>query len=114
MSLNADYKYLASVVIPAHNSEAFIDEAIKSCLNQQTDFSFEVVIVNDHSTDRTESIVHSYLASHDNIRLIDSPGTGVGAALAHGISMITSKYVVRMDSDDLMLPQRLEYQLKFM
>lgn len=114
MSLNADNKYLASIVIPAHNSEAYIEEAIRSCLNQQTDFPFEVVIVNDRSTDRTKSIVESYIANHDNVRLLDSPGTGVGAALAHGFAAITSEYVVRMDSDDIMLPHRLEYQIRFM
>ncbi len=101
-----------SVVMPVHNGEKYLNEAIESILFQ-TFSDFEFLIINDGSVDKTEEIILSYTDSrikyikHDsNIGLIDS--------LNEGIRMSTGEFIARMDSDDVSTVDRFEKQINFL
>lgn len=100
-----------SVVIPAYNAEKFIGEAIVSILNQ--DFShFELLIIDDCSTDSTSEIVHKLQKSDSRIRLIsNSRNLGVGRTRAVGVDNAKGEFIAWMDADDLSEPTRLSSQI---
>lgn len=102
---------VVSVVIPAHNAERFIGEAIESVL-AQTVADFELVVVDDGSTDRTAEIVAGY---RDPRILCLRPGkVGVCAASNLALERCRTPWVARLDADDVMEPHRLERQLAFL
>ncbi len=96
-----------SVLMPAFNAEKYIGEAIESVLTQ-TFVDFELIIVNDGSTDRTKEIILSY--KDNRIRLINTTNQGIAAALNKGLAIAKAKYIVRFDADDICYPERLEKQ----
>jgi glycosyltransferase involved in cell wall biosynthesis len=102
----------ASVFMPVYNAGEYLKVAIESILNQ--DFKdFEFVIVNDGSTDGSLDIIKSY--SDTRIRLIDNPkNLGLIGSLNIGMEQCKGEYIVRMDQDDISLPQRLSKQISFM
>jgi len=103
---------LISVVMPVYNSSLYLHEAIDSIL-AQTFSNFEFLILNDGSTDRSQDIILSY--QDERIKFIDYPlNLGLAARLNTGIQIAQGKYVARMDSDDVALPERFEKQLFFM
>lgn len=98
-----------SVIMPVFNAERFLAEAIESILNQ-TYRDFELIIINDGSTDNSENIIMSYndkrikyVKNEENLKLIKTLNKGI--ELAHG------DYIARMDSDDVSLPDRFERQI---
>jgi glycosyltransferase involved in cell wall biosynthesis len=96
-----------SVVIPTYNSAAFLRGAIQSVLSQ-TYSDFEVIVVDDGSTDNTESVAHSF---GDRVSYVKQENKGAGAARNHGIKRSQGKYVAFLDSDDLWLPGKLTEQI---
>ena len=88
-----------SVIIPAYNAEKEIGKCIDSILNtNHTDF--EVIVVNDGSTDNTKQILNSYLDSH--LIKIHKENEGVSVARNVGIKNATGDYVLFVDADDLL------------
>lgn len=104
--------YKASVLMPAYNDARYIRDAIDSILGQ-TFTDFELIIVNDGSTDETPQILASY--TDPRIRILYHP-TNMGRAHARNTALNAAQgeYVLWMDADDISLPQRLEKQIKFM
>jgi glycosyltransferase involved in cell wall biosynthesis len=102
---------LITVLMPAYNAENYIQAAIQSVLDQSFQ-DFELVIVNDGSSDQTEKIILSFL--DDRIRLINQENMGVAAALNKGLDVSTAPYIARFDADDICDRGRLEKQYKFM
>lgn len=102
-----------SVVMPTYNNEKTIEDAIKSII-AQTEDAFEFVIVNDGSTDKTESIIEQYASKDNRIRLINVPHGGIVGALNKGISSANTKLIVRMDADDIAINDRIEKQLAYL
>lgn len=103
---------LVSVLMPVYNGEAYLKEAIESILNQ-TYRNFEFLIINDGSTDRSEAIISSY--NDSRICLINNPeNLRLIATLNRGIDLAKGQYIVRMDADDISLPQRIEKQVGWM
>ncbi|WP_233829205.1 glycosyltransferase family 2 protein [Paraburkholderia sp. ZP32-5] len=102
-----------TVLIPARNAEQTLAETLQSLVNQ-TFKDFEVVLVDDASTDRTAEIAQSF-QSRLEIRIL-SPGTHLGAAGAanFGLRVIESAYIARIDADDIAMPTRLEKQVSFL
>ena len=98
-----------SVIIPAYNAERYISDAIHSVLNQDLD-RFELLIVDDGSTDSTASIIHSF--SDRRICFLQQENLGVCAARNRGLEEARGDYVVFLDSDDLILPDKLSAQLE--
>lgn len=101
-----------SVFMPVYNAGSYLNAAIESILNQSfTDFEF--VIVNDGSTDQSEAIILSY--KDPRIRLVNNPkNLGLIASLNVGLEICRGDYIVRMDQDDISLPDRIALQVSFM
>ncbi len=99
-----------TVLMPAYNAGKYIREAISSVLGQSfTDF--ELLIVNDGSTDDTVNIIHSF--GDARIVLINQDNRGVARALNLGLSYARAPYVARFDADDVCYPNRLKIQYEF-
>jgi len=102
---------MITVLMPAYNAEKYIGEAIDSVLKQSfTDF--ELLIINDGSTDDTKKVVGSF--NDDRIVLVEQVHGGVSNALNNGLAKAKGKYIARFDSDDICLPHRLEKQFGFL
>lgn len=101
-----------SVVIPAYNASQFICEALDSVLGQ-THRNFEVVVSDDGSTDGTLEILRRYEAADDRVCVLTHENWGIGPTLNHAIDNARSNWIIRMDADDVMEPNRLERQLAF-
>lgn len=102
---------MISVIMPAYNSEKFIEPAIESILNQ-TYKDFEFIIVDDGSTDRTPQIIAQYAAQDNRIRVIQGTHEGVGKAMNTALKAATRPWVAVMHSDDIAMPERLEKQIE--
>jgi len=99
-----------SVVMPAYNAGPFIAEAIASVLAQSFTH-FELIIVNDGSTDDTVAIIQSFNDPH--IVLVQQENKGVAAALNTGLQYARANYIARFDADDICYPYRLQKQFEF-
>lgn len=93
-----------SVIIPTYNRRSYIGETLKSVLSQDLT-GFEVIVVDDGSTDGTEGTVQPYL---DSIRYIQQENRGAAVARNVGIRSARGTYVAFMDSDDLSAPRHLQ------
>ena len=100
-----------SVVITAHNLEKFIEEAIQSVLNQ-TYRDFEIIVVNNGSTDKTKEIIERLSESHHNIRLINQENRGEGGGRNTGIRFSRGEFIAIMDGDDIWHKEKLKLQVK--
>jgi glycosyltransferase involved in cell wall biosynthesis len=94
--------YDLEVVIPVYNSEKYISECLDSVLNQKTDYSFHVILVDDGSSDSTSSIVEQYIS--DKLSVIRQENGGTSKARNTGINNSRGRYLMFVDSDDV-LPQ---------
>src|SRR5690349_16642154 len=99
-----------SVLTPAYNSAKFIRQTIESALSQ-TFTNFEMIVVDDGSTDETRVIVDSYAARDSRIRVISQPNGGIAAARNRAMSVARGRYFALLDSDDVWLPCYLADQL---
>ena len=104
---------LVSVLMPVYNSEKYLMESITSILNQ-TFCDFEFIIINDGSTDNSGEILKKYEHADARIRIIEQPNKGIAEALNRGLQLARGKYIARMDSDDICLPNRFTRQVDFM
>lgn len=105
---------LVSVIMPAFNSERHIAESVAS-VQAQTMSSWELLIVDDCSTDKTSEIVKKLSESDSRIRLISQSENG-GAAVARNIALENARgrYITYLDADDLWLPEKIEKQIACM
>lgn len=98
--------------MPVYNGERFLREAIESVL-QQTFADFELLIVNDGSTDRSLDIIQTY--NDSRIRLIDNGANlGLIAARNTGLKNARGEYIALLDCDDIAYPDRLAEQIAFL
>lgn len=104
-------KPIISVVLPSYNSRLFIKETIESILNQSFT-NFELIIINDGSTDNSLSVINSF--QDKRIVILDQENKGLAFSLNRGIKHSRGKYILRIDSDDLCMIDRFEKQFKFM
>lgn len=94
-----------SVVIPLYNKAAYIEETLKSVLNQ-TFTNYEIIIINDESTDESQTIVNQF--NDKRIRLFNQKNQGVSAARNLGIEKSTGKLIAFLDADDYWFPNHLQ------
>lgn len=107
-------KPLISVIMPLHNAEQFVEDAIKSVI-AQSHFNFEFIIVDDHSTDNSPLICSRYKKIDKRIKFFkNDKEKGVGNAINKAISVSKGDYIARMDADDIMVFDRLEKQVNFL
>lgn len=102
-----------SVIIPAYNAEPYIGASLRSVMGQ-TYRHIEILVVDDGSTDTTAGIVAGYAQKDDRIILISQQNKGLAAARNSGIARATGEYICILDSDDIMLPKKIERQLVYM
>lgn len=103
---------LVTVAIPIYNAANYLEQAIQSVLNQ-TYKNFELILLNDGSTDDSVRIMNSF--SDSRIRIInDGENKGLVERLNQSISLARGKYYARMDADDIMHPERLAKQISFL
>lgn len=101
----------ASVIIPAFNAEHFIADCLNSVFEQQAEFDFEVIVIDDGSSDNTVEIV---LKKFPQVRLLQKENGGPGSARNLGAKDARSDILVFIDADDKMLDSRLQYQIGYM
>ena len=99
-----------SVIIPAYNCDKYIASTITSCIEQEYN-NIEIIVVNDGSTDETESIVTAFL-SDSRVRLINQENKGVSAARNLGIESATGDYLTFLDSDDTLVSDTISGNVK--
>lgn len=104
---------LISVAMPVYNGEQYLAEAIDSILNQ-TYTNFELIIIDDGSTDSSLSLLQRYQNSDARIRLISRENRNLATTLNDIIDIARGKWIARMDQDDIAVPQRFERQLKWL
>lgn len=100
---------LVSIIIPAYNAARTLEETVQSALSQ-TMSDFEIIIVDDGSSDNTSEVARSI--KDERIRVLTQPNGGVAAARNTGIRAAVGKYVALLDSDDLWVAHKLERQLE--
>lgn len=94
---------LISVIVPVYNSAKTIKRLVK-CLAAQTDEEYEVIFVNDGSTDETAEILKEFCADKKNFKIVTTKNGGAGAARNAGIDKASGDYICFADSDDLVSP----------
>lgn len=112
-SIDAKAAPLISVVLPVYNGEKYLAEAIDSIL-AQTFINFELLIIDDGSTDNSLAILKQYQKLDDRIRLISRENRSLATTLNELIDLARGEWVARMDADDIALPHRFERQLQWL
>ena len=106
------YSPMISIVMPLRNTAATVRPALESILAQSCR-GWELIAVDDGSTDDTAEILHSYAKTDSRIRRISTSPHGIAGALRQGCAASRGEWIARMDGDDWMHPERLEAQLEF-
>lgn len=99
-----------SIIIPFKNTADFLPECLDSIVNQ-TYIDWEVLAVNDHSTDTSLELLSSYSQRDKRIKVFQNNGNGIIPALQTAFAQSSGGFVTRMDSDDIMEPNRLEVMI---
>jgi glycosyltransferase involved in cell wall biosynthesis len=107
---------LVSVIIPAHNEAICIANAIESALFQKTTFNFEIIIIDDGSSDDTLIVARSYTENFPNVRVIfNKTCLGKGQSVRKAYNSAKGKYVHILDADDLFTNwEKLQYQVEIL
>jgi glycosyltransferase involved in cell wall biosynthesis len=100
-----------SVIIPAYNSENYIQESLDSLYNQVLSVPIEIIVVNDGSTDKTADIL---LSQGNKIKVITQDNLGAVRAKNAGFRKASGNFICSLDSDDLYLSTKLDQQWKFL
>ena len=100
-----------SIVIPAYNSKRYIEESIRSVVNQ-THQNFELIVVDDGSTDGQSEIILDWCGKDKRIRSVRNPNQGVSAARNTGFNHSCGEYVAFLDADDVWMPENLFIKIK--
>lgn len=97
-----------SVIIPVYNVEKYLESCLES-IKSQTFTDYELILINDGSTDESFAIMRRYAERDARIRIISQSNRGVSAARNLGLSVAEGDYVLFVDSDDTILPDALEH-----
>lgn len=101
------HKPLISILTPFKNTESYLGDCLDSILNQ-TYYNWELLIIDDHSTDNSYQLVEKYAKTNKRIKLFKNEGEGIISALQQAFASSSGEFITRMDSDDIMLPNKLE------
>src|ERR1700748_2513053 len=112
INLKDDQAPLVSILLPVYNGERYLAETLDSVF-AQTYWNWELVIINDRSTDGTENLI--LIRQDKRIKYLPNDGNkGIIFSLNRGIQESSGQYIVRLDADDIALPERLEKQVEFL
>jgi glycosyltransferase involved in cell wall biosynthesis len=104
---------LVSVLIPVYNAERYLRCALDSII-VQSHSKFEVVVIDDGSTDSSFQILREYSRRDSRVKAYSQPNTGIVGALNAALRLASGEFLARMDADDIALPERLENQLAYL
>lgn len=90
-----------SIIVPVYNAEKYLESCIDSVLSQSSDKTYEVILVDDGSTDHSPELCDRYAKQSSNVRVIHQANQGVSAARNAGIAASRGEYILFLDSDDL-------------
>lgn len=102
-----------SVVLPVFNGGIFLDEAIASIRNQTFD-NFELIILNDGSTDQSIEVIKKHAAVDPRLVVVDRENKGLVETLNEGVRLAKADLIARMDADDIAMPDRLRTQITYL
>ncbi len=102
-----------TIIVPVYNAAKYLPDALDSLLSQ-TFQDFEIVAVNDGSTDDSGDILERYAARNPRVRVLHQENAGSGAARNRAIAVAGGRYIAQQDADDLSAPTRLERQAAFL
>ena len=105
---------LISVIVPIYNAEKYIERSIKSILDQ-THQNFEIICIDDASTDNSALILSEFARSDGRVKILrNKVNSGISKSLNYGVESAKGDILARMDADDEALPSRLEKQLNYL
>jgi glycosyltransferase involved in cell wall biosynthesis len=102
---------MISIVMPMRNAMPYLNECITSIINQ-TYTNWELIVVNDHSTDESYQALKNFSLQDERINILNNTGKGIIDALKLAYSKSRGSYITRMDADDVMPPKKLELMRK--
>ena len=102
-----------TVLLPVYNGIPYLEESIKSILDQ-TFTNFELIIIDDGSTDQSRQTIELFASLDSRIKFFSRENRGLIATLNQGLMLSRANMIARMDADDIALPHRLEHQMLFM
>ena len=104
-------KVKISIIVPVYNAEDYLERCLHSILDQEFS-SYEVILVDDGSTDASWLICDRYSSTDPRFITLHQPNKGVSAARNAGINMAQGEYVMFLDADDALLPDALEVMVE--
>ena len=105
---NIVVKTNATVIIPVYNGEKTIKKCLQSLVNQKTKYTYNIVVIDDGSTDQTAHILNEFGKRYGNIVVIHQENKGISEARNLGLSYVTGEYIAFIDSDDFVSEDYLE------
>ena len=105
-----------SVIIPVYNASALIERALDSIFKQTTKYNFEVLCIDDGSTDNSVELIEQFSKAHDNgcIRVLRQQNAGPSVARNNGVGHVESRYVTFIDADDYWEDGYIEESVSFL
>lgn len=109
-------QYDISIIVPVYNGEKYLKFCIESILNQKTCYSFEVICIDDGSTDSSSDILN-YYSDDARVQIVHQSNKGISSARNHGLRISKGKYVLFVDNDDFLsecfIQTMMDYALKY-
>ena len=102
-----------SIMMLVYNTERYVGDAVRSILGQ-THGDFELIVIDDGSTDRSPEILRGFAAEDGRIRLVSRPNRGIAASRNEALALSRGRYVAVMDSDDVSRPDRIAKQVGYL
>lgn len=99
-----------TIIVPVYNSECWLKECIESIILQKTKYSFRVIAIDDGSTDQSGEILNQYI-KNSCVEVVHQENRGYSGARNTGLERVRSKYIMFVDSDDILLPGAIEVLL---
>ena len=109
-SSSVEVKSMVSIIIPAYNCASYLTETVNS-VQQQTYPHFEIIIVNDGSTDATLSVAQQLAQNDARIKVLSQSNSKQGKTRNKGVAAASGKYIAFLDGDDIWLPNKIELQI---
>ncbi|WP_026903757.1 glycosyltransferase family 2 protein [Pedobacter glucosidilyticus] len=103
---------LVSIIIPIYNAEPFLQDTLECAINQVYK-KIELILIDDHSTDKSWSIAYKYQSLHSNIILKRNKGKGAAAARNYGFQLSKGEFIQYLDADDVISPEKIASQIDF-
>ena len=111
--MNDFLKDKVSIILPTFNSEKYLNQTLQSIIKQNYK-NFELIVIDNFSTDKTLSIINNYLSHNLDIKVFKFRSNNLAKALNFGLNNAVGEFILRIDSDDLIRRKRIDKQVKFL